>query len=130
MSATRRALGLFAITAAGAAALSPLAAQRKPDSGPVARYDMRAGTLTGVGAMGRGAGAAMGMMLGGGGGDRVQHELYLQLGSSLGPDRGSPKADHFMPPPTRLGKSVPLVTPRPKKARSTNCRAKSRAGGC
>lgn len=115
MSNTVRTLGLLAATAASLAALSPLAAQRKPDSGPVARYDMRAGTLTGVGAMGRGAGAAMGMMFGGGGGDRVQHELYLRLGSTQGADRGNPKADHFMPPPARLGKSVPLVTPQAEK---------------
>ena len=110
-----RALRLIAIAAAGATALSPLAAQRKPDSGPVARYDMRAGTITGVGAMGRGAGGAMGMMFGGGGGDHLQHELYLRLGADKGPDKGNPKADHFMPPPARLGKSVPLVTPQSEK---------------
>ena len=115
MPFTIRALRLITIAAAGATALSPLAAQRKPDSGPVARYDMRAGTITGAGAMGRGAGGAMGMMFGGGGGDRVLHELYLRLGSDHGPDKGAPKADHFMPPPAKLGKSVPLVTPQAEK---------------
>ena len=115
MSTISRMLGLVVLVSAGTATLSPLAAQRKPDSGPIARYDMRAGTLTGVGAMGRGAGAAMGMMFGGGGGDKAQHELYLRLGSSQAPDRGNPKADHFMPPPARLGKSVPLVTPQQEK---------------
>ena len=111
MPFTIRALRLITIAAAGATALSPLAAQRKPDSGPVARYDMRAGTITGAGAMGRGAGGAMGMMFGGGGGDRVLHELYLRLGSDHGPDKGAPKADHFMPPPAKLGHRRNAVGP-------------------
>ncbi|PLK27771.1 hypothetical protein C0V78_03215 [Novosphingobium sp. TH158] len=93
----------------------PLLAQSKPASGPVARYDMRAGTVTGAGAMGRGAGSAMGMMFGGGGGGGPQHELYLRLGSSQPPAKGGPKADHFMPPVAKLGKSVPLLTPQSEK---------------
>ncbi len=98
--------------ALGATALAalPSLAQRAPTSGPVARYDMRAGTLSGFGAMGGG----MGMMFGGGG-NKVQHELYLRLGSSRGPDKGGPKADHFMPPSAKLGKSVALVTPTLEK---------------
>lgn len=96
----------------GASALAaiPTLAQRAPSSGPVARYDMRAGTVSGFGAMGGGMGSAMGMMFGGGG-SKVQHELYLRLGSSRAPAGGGPKADHFMPPSARLGKSVALVTP-------------------
>ncbi len=89
----------------------PVLAQRAPTSGPVARYDMRAGTVSGFGAMGGGAGGAMSMMLGGGNSNRIQHELYLRLGSSNGPAKGSPKADHFMPAGAKLGKSVALVTP-------------------
>lgn len=89
-------------------------AQSKPASGPVARYDMRAGTVSGVGAMGGGLGSAMGMALGGGG-NRIQHELYLRLGSSLAPVKGPPKADHFMPPSAKLGKSVPLLTPQAER---------------
>ncbi len=106
------------IVAAGVAAIVtiPIMAQQRPASGPIARYDMRAGTVSGMGAMGQGAGAAMGMMFGGGGGNRVQHELYLRLGSSRAPDNGSSKADHFMPPVAKLGKSVALVTPHEERA--------------
>lgn len=106
----RHMLGL----ALGGAAIAavPVLAQRAPTSGPVARYDMRAGTVSGFGAMGGGASAAMGMMFGGGGGNRVQKELYLRLGSARLPDKGAPKADHFMPAVARLGKSVALTTPR------------------
>lgn len=90
----------------------PVIAQRAPSSGPVARYDMRAGTLSGVGAMGGGMGAGLGMMFGGGRGNNLQHELYLRLGSSNMPAKGGAKADHFMPPSAKLGKSVALVTPK------------------
>jgi hypothetical protein len=89
----------------------PILAQRGPTTGPVARYDMRAGTVSGFGAMGSGMGAAMRMMRGGGGNNRVQHELYLRLGSTQAPAKGAPKADHFMPAGAQLGKSVALVTP-------------------
>jgi hypothetical protein len=100
--------------AAVSAAALPLLAQQRPAGGPVARYDMRAGTVSGM-ASAMGAGGMMGMMLGGRGGNNVQHELYLRLGSSRAPDRGSPKADHFMPPNAKLGKSVALVTPREER---------------
>lgn len=107
---------LILLGAAGAAILTvPLLAQQRPTSGPVARYDMRAGTVSGVGAMGGGAGAAMGMMFGRGGGNNVQHELLLRLGSSRAADSGVGKADHFMPPAAKLGKSVALVTPREER---------------
>lgn len=85
----------------------PLLAEKAPDSGPVARYDMRAGTVSGMA-----GGMNMMSMMMGGGGSKVQHELYLRLGSSNGPDKGKPKADHFMPQNAKLGKSVALVTPR------------------
>ena len=88
----------------------PVLAQRGPASGPVARYDVRAGTVSGMAAMGGGMGGAMSMAFGGGG-DRVQHELLLRLGSSQTPTSGAPKADHFMPAGAKLGKSVALVTP-------------------
>ncbi len=103
----------FAVVLTAAITGGALIAQQKPASGPIARYDMRAGTVTGVGAMGRGAGAGMAMVFGGGGGgNAAQHELYLRLGSSRPADNGTPRADHFMPPPAKLGKSVPLITPR------------------
>ncbi|MBS3927242.1 MAG: hypothetical protein KGZ65_00910 [Sphingomonadales bacterium] len=101
----------------GAVALSvwPVLAQRAPTSGPVARYDMRAGTVSGMMAMGGGMGGAMGVAFGGGG-DKVQKELYLRLGSSQAPAKGAAKADHFMPPVAKLGKSVALATPKEEKA--------------
>jgi hypothetical protein len=88
----------------------PSPAQNGPDSGPIARYDMRAGTTSGFGGMGSGRMNVMSMMSGGAGG-QVQHELLLRLGSANGPDKGKPQADHFMPTVARLGKSVELITP-------------------
>ncbi|WP_292924599.1 hypothetical protein [Novosphingobium sp. SCN 63-17] len=77
---------------------------------PVARYEMRAGTISGMAGMrGGGMGAALGMAFGGGGG--AQHELWLELGSSRTAPDGKPRADHFMPAGARLGKSVALKTP-------------------
>lgn len=102
-------IGTLAITASAL----PLIAQQRPASGPVARYDMRAGTVSGMGAMG--GGSAMSMMFGGGRGNSVQHELYLRLGTSRAPDRGNAKADHFMPAGAKLGRSVALVTPREER---------------
>lgn len=93
-----------------AVAAIPVLAQRAPTSTPVARYDVRAGTVSGLAAMGSGMGGAMSMAFGGAG-DKVQHELLLRLGSSLAPSGGAPKADHFMPAGAKLGKSVALVTP-------------------
>jgi hypothetical protein len=125
-----RSLVMGSAAAAMVAAPLPLSAGSKPatgakpaagpkaPSGPIARYDMRAGTITGAGAMGRGAGGAMGMMFGGGGGNAAQHELYLRLGSARPPASGPPKADHFMPPVAKLGKSVPLLTPVTEKGPS------------
>ncbi|MEQ1498052.1 MAG: hypothetical protein ABL914_05285 [Novosphingobium sp.] len=100
-----------------ALATGPSLAQRAPTSGPIARYDMRAGTVSGFMAMGGGMGGALGMAFGGGG-ERVQKELYLRLGSSLAPSKGGPKADHFMPAGAKLGKSVALATPRQERTTS------------
>lgn len=105
---------LAALMASGAVAVAfPLIAQSGPASGPVARYDMRAGTISGAGAMG--GGGAMGMMFGGGRSNNVQHELHLRLGSSQSPAKGGAKADHFPPANAKLGKSVALVTPREER---------------
>ncbi len=100
-------LGLSAMAAIPVIAWS----QSSPASGPVARYDMRAGTLSGAGAFGGGMGSALGAVFGRGGANRPQHELFLRLGSSRGPDRGAARADHFMPAGARLGRSVALTTP-------------------
>jgi hypothetical protein len=88
----------------------PLLAAQNPASGPIARYDVKAGTVSGTAAMG--AGSMMGMMLGGRTGNNVQHELLLRLGSSQAATKGEPRAEHFMPATARLGKSVLLSTPR------------------
>lgn len=103
------------LLAGGALGATMVVAQRAPTSGPIARYDMRAGTVSGVGAMGRGMGAAMGMMFGGGRSNNAQHELYLRIGSSNTASKGAPKADHFMPAGVKVGKSVALVTPKEEK---------------
>jgi hypothetical protein len=97
----------------------PVVVVAASDPAPIARYDMRAGTVSGFGGMGRGSGGGMGpamsMMMGGGGGS-VQHELYLRLGSQQAPVGGKAKADHFVPPAARLGKSVALVAPPREQA--------------
>lgn len=98
------AIGLCAVAAI------PVLAQRAPTSGPVARYDMRASTISGFGMGGGGMGNAMSMMMGGA--NKPQHELLLRLGTSRAATPGAPKADHFMPANARLGKSVALVTPK------------------
>jgi hypothetical protein len=115
MSVNRRiafALGLGAVTLA---AIPVVAQQRGPTSGPVARYDMRAGTVSGFAAMGSGAGGALSMAFGGSGGNKVQKELYLRLGSGDAPAKGAPKAEHFMPAGAKLGKSVQLATPKEER---------------
>ena len=108
--AINRNLAFFVGMGVAAMASIPVLAQRGTTSAPVARYDVRAGTVSGLAAMGSGMGGAMSMAFGGAG-DKVQHELLLRLGSSLVPSGGAPKADHFMPAGAKLGKSVALVTP-------------------
>lgn len=103
-----RNIALCIAAGAAVAAAIPLLAQPRPASGPVARYDMRVGTISGMGA---GQMNPMAMMMGGGRGNNVQHELYLRLGSANAPASGGPKADHFMPPSAKLGRSVALTTP-------------------
>jgi len=110
-------ISALAVLASGVALLAPIAgsAQQKPASGPIARYDMRAATISGAAAGGRG-GMGAAMMFGGGrGGNQVQRELYLRLGSSSAPSTGAPTADHYMPEGALLGKSVPLTTPREER---------------
>ena len=111
---SRKSLVIALAAGAASAVAIPIVAQQRPTSGPVARYDMRAGTVSGMAAAGRGG--MMGMMMGGGAGNALQHELYLRLGSSRAAAPGNPKADHFMPPAAKLGKSVALVTPREERA--------------
>ena len=114
MIMTRRIAAVLGLSTAIALAIPVIAQQRGPSSGPVARYDVRAGTVSGFAAMGSGAGGALAMAFGGGS-NKVQKELYLRLGSSLPPAKGAPKADHFMPTGAKLGKSVALATPREER---------------
>ena len=113
-------LGTSAGVAAGGAMLlvggAGSGVSAAPPAGPVARYEMRAGTVSGMGAMGAGGHGGMGAafsMAFGGGGSSATHELWLELGSTRAPADGQPKADHFMPPAARLGPSVALKTPVP-----------------
>jgi hypothetical protein len=109
----RRLSIIFGLGTVALVALPVIAQQRGPTTGPVARYDMRAGTLSGFAAMG-GGGSALSMAFGGGG-NKVAKELYLRLGSSSLPSQGAPKAEHFMPSGAKLGKSVQLTTPREER---------------
>lgn len=118
---TRRAMTrtVLGVSAAAVALMAGGALVAQKTTGPVARYEMRAGTMSGMGAMGaggRGGGmrAAMGMAFGGG--SSVNRELWLDLGSSRAPAGAAPQADHFMPAGAKLGLSVPLKTPQAVRA--------------
>lgn len=98
-----------AIVAVAAAAAVPAFTQGT--SSTVARYTLDAGTISGMGAMGRGGGigAAMAMMRGQGG--AAAHELVLKLGSTRTPT-GALAATHTLPSTARFGPALPLVTPQ------------------
>ncbi|MDB5674275.1 MAG: hypothetical protein JWM65_1257 [Sphingomonas bacterium] len=97
-------LALCSVAALGTAGLFAQAAHP-----PRARYQMDASTVSGFAA---GGGNPMRSMFGGGGGGgTVSHQLLLRLGSTLAPNPGGPRADHFMPQGMSLGASVPLETP-------------------
>jgi hypothetical protein len=109
--------------AAVAAILSASLAEAQKQAAPTAppgakgRYAMDVETVTGMAAMASGsAGAAMSMMFGGGG-NREARMLHLRLDSTI-PPVSSPKADHFLMPAAKLGKSVPLLSPEPSKIRN------------
>jgi len=76
---------------------------------PKAQYQMDIGTVTGFGGMTGGLGSAMSMMFGGK--NKPNHMLELRLGSRLAPTAGAPSADHFPNAGSKLGKSLPLLTP-------------------
>jgi hypothetical protein len=113
MKMSSRKLKLVALAAGAAAIVAvPALSQQSGTGQTIARYTIDAGTISGMAAMAAGGqggvGAAMAMMRGGG--NQVAHELQLRLGSTR--SAGEPAADHFMPDGARLGRSVPLVTPR------------------
>lgn len=109
-----RLLTVFSLSCATTLALTAtvIPAQQRPVSGPVARYDMRAGTISGMAGMG--GMSAMSMLMGGRG-NNVNHELHLRLGTSNAPTKPPPRAEHFMPSVAKLGKSVLLVTPQTER---------------
>lgn len=105
---TRR-MALAATALAGALAAGPAFTQ---SGGTVARYTLDAGTISGMGAMGRsggGMGAAMAMMRGGAGNAKA-HELVLRLGTTRAPADG-PRAQHTLPQTARFGPTLELRTP-------------------
>ena len=81
---------------------------------PKARYWMSATTANGM-SMGGGMSQAdmMKMAIGGGGASKL---LDLDLGSTLAPTGGGPKADALIPPGMNMGASLPLTTPVAKPA--------------
>lgn len=110
MTSKLRALALAAIAIGGALAAGPALTQ---SGGTVARYTLDAGTISGMGAMGRGGGgmgAALAMMRGGASSAKA-HELALRLGSTRAA-AGAPKAEHTLPSTARFGPVLPLSTPR------------------
>lgn len=107
----------YAISFSVSAVVLPLACAAgvaQQAAAPVARYEMRAETMSGLGGMGSGGmGSAMSMAFGGA--PKAQHMLWLDLGSSRVATDGKPKAEHFMPAGAKLGKSVLLRTPEPTR---------------
>lgn len=100
----RKAALCGAAICAGLVAVPAFTQQRSEP--PIARYEMNAGTQSGMMAMAAG-GNPLAALRGGGG---AAHELVLRLGSSRSAT-GTPEADHFMPAGAGLGASVPLVSP-------------------
>ncbi|MFY7835676.1 MAG: hypothetical protein ACOVQ0_05260 [Novosphingobium sp.] len=101
----------------GATALCTVAATvtAQQTAAPVARYEMRAETMSGLGGMAGGGGMGAAMTMAFGGTPKAQHMLWLDLGSSRAAADGKPKAEHFMPAGAKLGKSVLLRTPQAAK---------------
>ncbi len=108
---------LAATAVGGALAAGPAMTQ---SGGTVARYTLDAGTISGMGALGRPGGprgnsvaAAMAMMRGGASNARA-HELVLHLGTTRAAT-GTPKAEHALPSTARFGPLLPLWTPPPSR---------------
>ena len=112
--ASKMRIGMLAATAIGGAlAAGPALTQ---SGGTVARYTLDAGTISGMGAMGRGGNstAAMMAMMRGGANSARAYELVMRLGTTRAPT-GAPKADHTLPSTARFGPVLPLWTPPPSK---------------
>ncbi|MFM2370741.1 MAG: hypothetical protein RIS85_463, partial [Pseudomonadota bacterium] len=78
MRRTRVVLTMSGLALAGAGGAGLFAQQA---TGPVARYEMRAETMSGFGGMGAGGGMSAAMSMAFGGAPKAQHMLWLDLGS-------------------------------------------------
>ncbi|MGL4543787.1 MAG: hypothetical protein ACRCUI_14885 [Polymorphobacter sp.] len=111
---------LFAL--ALVAPLVPAVAAEQTVVPPKARYWMSATTASGMsmGAAGNAGGMGqadmMKMAMGGGGAHKL---LDLDLGSTLAPGGGGPKADALIPPGMNMGPRLPLTTPVAQPAART-----------
>jgi hypothetical protein len=114
MTISFRTIAITATALGGALIAGPALTQGTGTT--VARYTLDAGTISGMGAMGRGGGvgAAMAMMRDGGASAKA-HELLLRLGTTRAPT-GAPKAEHTLPRTARFGPVLPLWTPPPGRA--------------
>lgn len=113
MAKKLRAWVLAGAAIGGALAAGPAFTQ---SGGTVARYTLDAGTISGMGAMGRGGNsvaAAMAMMRGGASSAKA-HELVLRLGTTRAAT-GAPRAEHTLPTTARFGPVLPLWTPPASK---------------
>ncbi|HEU4821080.1 MAG TPA: hypothetical protein VFS87_07985 [Qipengyuania sp.] len=111
MSISFRTIALAATALGGALIAGPAFTQGTGTT--IARYTLDAGTISGMGAMGRGGGGGIGAameMMRGGAANAEAHELQLRLGTTRAPT-GAPKADHTLPQTARFGPVLPLRTP-------------------
>lgn len=106
----------FISAAAVAIALVAVPGSAQKTTGPKAQYDMDVETVSGIVAMS----FSMGSLFSGGPKmDGTAYRLDLRLGSSIAPTKAPAKADHFLLPAAKMGKSVPLLGPEPGKSDPT-----------
>lgn len=101
----------FSLIVLALVAPSPATAAEQVVVPPKARYWMSATTSSGMGMAGGMSQADMMKMAMGGGGSGAHKLLDLDLGSTLAPSGGGPKADALIPPGMNMGASLPLTTP-------------------
>ncbi|WP_425229815.1 hypothetical protein [Sphingomonas sp.] len=103
----RRTILLTGAAAAGIAAFMLAGGGAQTVTPPKVRYYMDVSTASGPL-----AGGLRAMMRGGG----ESRSLTLRLGSTLPASDGAPHADHFLPAGAQMGASVPLISPTPTAA--------------
>jgi hypothetical protein len=102
-----------------AMACMPMAASN-PTTGPKADYWVSVDTASGLmGLQGKGGLGMMGAMMGGGFTASVARTLVLDLGAQQAPSAGAPQASHDIPAGLKLGKTLPLETPKRESAGSS-----------